>query len=85
MLLALLDSAWQTALSTHKTRNRCAAQQEISWVWQHVSRQGGSEPALVRQRATLWEINNIKAGMIKEYLKITTLKKFRGEENVQTT
>lgn len=39
--------------STHKTRNRSAAQQEISWVWQHVSRQGGSKPALVRQRATL--------------------------------
>lgn len=60
MLLALLDSTWQTALYTHKTRNRCAAQPEISWVQQHVSRQGGSEPALVRQRATLCEINNIK-------------------------
>jgi len=61
MLLALLGSTQQTALSTQKTMNRFAAQQEHSHVQQHVSRQGGSEPALVRQKATLCEINNAKA------------------------
>jgi len=61
MLLALLGSTWQTALSTHKTVNRSAAQQEHRHVQQHVLRQGGSEPALVRQKATFCEINNAKA------------------------
>lgn len=61
MLLALLGSTWQTALSTHKTVNRSAAQQEHRHVQQHVLRQGGSEPALVRQKAAFCEINNAKA------------------------
>lgn len=57
MLLALLGFTWQTVLSTRKTMNRSAAQQEHNHVQQHVSSKEGSEPALVRQKATLGVVN----------------------------
>lgn len=50
--------------------NRSTAQQEPGHVQQHVSSKEGSEPALVRQKAMLGVINNMKGCIRKGNLVI---------------